>query len=245
MTFENEELSQDLDGRDERVPDGRGPLVIAAGLGAALVAGVVWAALAMLTQREIGFAAWGVGIAVGFAMSRVALRRSRAMAYTAAGFAVLGLLVGRVVIFAGSAGQVARELESDPTVLGGVVSWQMYDARELDQPTLEAIDAVNAANDTVSDALWAAMRQQGTARLAGMTPAAKHGLAMTVARNLMHTMGIVGGIKAQLSAFDLLWLFLAVGTAFRLVAPAKPSPAPATEGGPAPAGQPGEDPPES
>lgn len=245
MTFENEEPSQEFDRRDERDPDGRGPLVIAAGLGAALLAGLAWAALAMLTRREIGIAAWGVGIAVGFAMSRVAVRRTRALAYAAAGFAVLGLLVGRVVIFAGSAGQVARELESDSLVLGGVVSWQMYDARELDQPTLEAIDAVNAANDTVSDALWAAMREQGAARLAGMTPAARHDIAVTVARNLMRNMGIVGGIKAQLSLFDLIWLFLAVGTAFRLMAPAKATPALATEGGPAPAGQPEEDPPES
>lgn len=240
MTAENEKPSVELSGGNERAPeDGHGPLVMAAGLGAALVAGIAWAALAMLTRREIGIAAWGVGLVVGLAMSRVTARRTRALGYAAGALAVVGLLVGRVVIFAGSAGQVAREIEADTTVLGGVVSWQMYDARELDQPTLEAVDALNAADDTMPDALWASMHAQGTARLAGMSAQEKHDIAVSVARSLVRNMGIVGGIRAQLTLFDLLWLLLAVGTAYRFVAPPKATPVPATGiegGGPAPAG---------
>ncbi len=247
MTAENDELSPEFPRMQARgTDDGRGPLVIAAGLGAALLAGFAWAAVAMLTQREIGFAAWGVGIVVGFAMSRMTARRSRTLGFTAAGLAAVGLLVGRVVIFAGSAGQVAREIEADTTVLGGLVSWQMYDARELDPPTLQALDAVSASGDTVPDALWAAMQAQGTAKLAAMTAAEKHEIAMTVAKTLIQNMGIVAGVRGQLSLFDVLWLLLAVATAYGFMVPEKAKATAAVEAaGPTPSKPTNEEKPQS
>ena len=200
--------------------DGRTPLALAAGLGAALIAGGIWAGLVFLTNMEIGYVAWGVGLLVGFAMSRMTAQRTQQLAYAAAAFAVVGLLAGKIFIHSGSANSVANEFAENEEVLRGAVAWQMYDAGELDAETTAAVEAVDAAGDTLSDALWADMLRQSDTRLAQMSADEKHEVALFVAQGALAQMGLVEGVKAQLSLFDLLWVFLAVGTAYRMMAPA-------------------------
>ncbi len=206
--------------------DGRTPLALAAGLAAALVAGGIWAALVFVTNMEIGFVAWGVGLLVGLAMSRVTAERSQQLAYIAAALAILGLAAGKVFIVAGSSGMVARELEENEEMLRGAVAWQMYEERTLEAQTLEQVDAVQAAGDTLSDALWGEMLAQAGGRIAQMSPDEKHEVALVVADGALQGVGMLGGVLAQLSLYDLLWLFLAVGTAYRMLAPGKEQPAP-------------------
>ena len=165
--------------------------------------------------------AWGVGLLVGLAMSRGTRARTRQLAYAAAGLALLGLLAGKVFIFAGSAGRVASEFAGNDDMMKGAVAWQMYDARELDAATLEEVDRTRAAGDTLSDALWESMRAQASTRLAAMSAEEKQEAAKSMARGVTRETGVVGGVKAQLSMFDLLWAFLALGTAYRLLAPAE------------------------
>lgn len=201
--------------------DGRTPLALAAGLAAALLAGGLWAMLVFLTGYEIGYVAWGVGLLVGVAMSRVTSRRTQQLAYAAAALAIIGLLAGKIFIFSGSTGRVADELVENQEVLRGAVAWQMYNDGQLEPATMAAVEAVEAAGDTLSDALWADMLRQSNARLAQMSAEEKRSVALFVAGGALHEMGIVDGVRAQLSVFDLLWLLLAVGTAYRMMAPQK------------------------
>src|SRR5690606_42007466 len=113
------------------------------------------------------------------------------------------------------------ELEENEEMLRGAVAWQMYEDRSLEPQTLEQIDAVQAAGDTLSDALWADMLAQADGRVAQMSPDEKHEVAVVVADGALQGVGMLGGVIAQLSLFDLLWLFLAVGTAYRMLAPDK------------------------
>jgi signal peptidase I len=94
---------------------------IAAGLIAAVVAGVVWGYVAKLTGREFGILAWGVGAAVGLAILRVAGRgaTSQVVGVTCA---LLGVTIGKYLAFAFT----ARE----PLGFGtgfGVLSGDMFD----------------------------------------------------------------------------------------------------------------------
>ena len=222
MTNEMEEAGPALEAiGHEAGGDDRAVLALAAGIVAALVAGGVWAALVMATDREIGWLAWGVGALVGWVMSRVTTRRTRELALAAAVFAVIGLVAGRAFIFVASADSVTEEIAADDATLSGAVAWQLYESRELDAPTLAAVDAVQAAGDTLPDELWSRMQEQGAAKLATMSPEERLEVARAVAEGWMGHIGLVGGIRAQLSAFDLLWLFLAVGTAYGLMAPPK------------------------
>ncbi|NIP78521.1 MAG: hypothetical protein GWM90_04690 [Gemmatimonadetes bacterium] len=197
--------------------DDRAPLALAAGLVAALLGGLAWAAIVLFTQYEIGWVAWGIGALVGVAMARTTQVRSGRLALAAAVLAFLGLMAGKAFVVGGSAGSIAEELASNPDYLAGPVAWQMYNAGELDAETMTAIRATEQAGDTLSDALWAGMLAQATTRLEGMTEADRRAVAEEAATGYVNQMGLVDGILAQLSGFDLLWLFLAVGTAFQMM----------------------------
>ena len=204
------------------VADDHAPLAIAAGLVVALLAGGVWALIVRFTGYEVGYVAWGIGLMVGVAMTRVTQQRTQQLAYTAAALALLGLVAGKVFIFLGSAGPMAKELNDNDEFLKAGLSWQMYEERQLDAATLEELDRTQAAGDTLSDAVWDSMQAQAGTRLAAMTPQERQAAATALARGVVQQSGIVGGIKAQLSLFDLLWVFLAVGTAYRMLAPTGP-----------------------
>lgn len=204
------------------VTDDHAPLAIAAGLVVALIGGGLWALLVRFTGYEIGYVAWGIGLMVGIAMTRVTSARTQQLAYTAAGLALLGLLAGKVFIFLGSAGPMAKELAGNDEMLKAGVAWQLYEERKLDAATLEELDRTQAAGDTLSDAVWASMLAQAGTRLDAMTPEARQAAATSLARGWVQQTGVVDGIKGQLTLFDLLWVFLAVGTAYRMLAPTGP-----------------------
>jgi hypothetical protein len=203
------------------VEDDNTTLALAAGMVAALVAGGLWALLVQLTGYEIGYAAWGVGLLVGLAMTRVTVNRSARLASFAAGFAVLGLLAGKAFIFLGSTGAVAQEFHADPELMRSAFAWTMYEEGALDAGTLDEIDATIAAGDTLSDALWLRMTDQAGTRLDGMSDAEREAVAHEVAGMALRRVGLLGGVVGQVSAFDLLWMFLALGTAYRMMLPAR------------------------
>lgn len=226
MTLETSGIDVELDPSlagteaDEQ-DDGRGTLALAAGMVAAAVGGGIWAVLVLLTKMEIGWVAWGVGALVGIAMSRVTSKRTRQLAYAAAGYAVFGLIVGKAFSLSATVGIVGRQIEGDSGVMTGAVAWQMYQARELSQPTLEAIDAAVSSGNELGDALTLDMQQQATAKLAQMTAQQRHEAAKRVANASLKDAGLYEIVRSQLSFFDLLWVLLAVTTAYGMMAPAK------------------------
>jgi hypothetical protein len=196
-------------------------LALAAGLVAALVAGGLWALLVQLTGYEIGYAAWGVGLLVGLAMSRVTVNRSKQLAGLAAGFAILGLIAGKAFIFLGSTGIVADSFQEDPEIMRGAFAWTMYDQGTLDRATLDEIDATITAGDTLSDALWLHMTEQAGSRLDAMSADERQAIARDLAAAALGRVGLVDGVLGQVTVFDLLWMFLALGTAYRMMAPVR------------------------
>jgi hypothetical protein len=215
--------------RDDDLADARLPQAVAVGLLAALVGGAAWAIIVRVTNFEVGYVAWAVGLLVGAAMSRVTAHRTKTLGATAAGLALLGLLFGKAFIFASSAGPIAKGMLANAETMEGTVAWQMYEARELEPATLDSVDARLAARDTISDALWAHMREQSAARLQAMNGEQKEAVARNAANRSLRQMGMINGVMAQFSAFDLLWVFLAVGTAHRMMTHAKPEPAAVTD----------------
>lgn len=216
-------MSDDFAPVDERQidDDGHTSLALALGIAAAVAAGGLWAALVYFTNLEIGYAAVGVGFLVGLAMSRTTAQRTQQLAYAAALFALLGLAAGKAFIWVASTGPVAEELTADDQVMRSAVAWQMYGDRSLDEETLAAIDRTQAGIDTLSDATWASMLAQAETKLDGMSADERQEIATATAKGIIQEIGIVGGIKAQLTPFDALWILLAVGTAYRMLAPAK------------------------
>ena len=80
-----------------RPVDGNLVLASLAGLVAALVGAVLWAALAATTHFKIGFAAVGIGFLVGWTMRAVGRGHSEVYGYVGAVLSLLGCVVGDVL----------------------------------------------------------------------------------------------------------------------------------------------------
>jgi hypothetical protein len=201
------------------VPGHLGPLALIAGAFAGLAGGVAWALLVRFTGYEIGYVAWGIGLFVGYAMARVTPARSRSLAVAAALISVFALFTGKALIFVGSTGLIAEEYASDEELMRGGIAWQMYGDRELAPSTVAEVEATFAAGDTLSDSVWEAMNEEAAAKLAGLTEEERAVVAAQLASAYVADVGVLAGVGMQLSAFDLLWLLLAVSTAFRMLSP--------------------------
>lgn len=204
--------------------DGFPSLALAAGLVAALLGGVIWAAIGIYGNLEVGWVAWGIGLLVGGAMAMTTPVRSRQLAVAAAALALVGLLAGKAMTFAGSTGVIAEEMLADDEYMRGVTAWRMYGAAELDPALQAAVADTEARGDTLSDADWAEMLTAAETRLAALSDDEREAIAREVAGTMIRQMGLVAGVRAQLSGFDLLWLLLALATAFRMLEAPKPEP---------------------
>ena len=80
-----------------RAPGGNLALASVAGLAAALVGALLWAALVGATHFKIGYAAVGVGFLVGWTMRAVGKGHSPVFGYVGAVLALLGCVVGDVL----------------------------------------------------------------------------------------------------------------------------------------------------
>jgi hypothetical protein len=203
------------DSRDDRTS-----LAFAAGMIAAAVGGGIWALIVKLTGYELGIVAWGLGVVVGLAMAHTTLNRSRTLAVTAGGMALFGLVVGKVLIFSSSAGPIADELNANDETMRNTVAWMMYEERGLDSASLAEIDAMTE-DDTLSDAAWTRMTDQAQTRLAAMSADERREVARNTADSYLRRVGVVDGIVSQASAFDLLWVLLAIASAYRPMLPEK------------------------
>ena len=211
--------------RPEPASDGISPLALAAGLVAALLGGVIWAAIGIYGNLEVGWVAWGIGVLVGGAMMQATPARGRTLAVVAASLALVGLVSGKAMTFAGSAGAMAEEMVADDEYMRGMTAWRMYGAGEHEAAVQAEVADTEARGDTLSDAVWASMLAGADARLSGMTAEERLSMAREVAGGVIRDVGLVGGVRAQLSGFDLLWLLLALATAFRMMDTPKVEPA--------------------
>lgn len=203
-------------------------LAVAAGLVAAVVGGGLWAATVVFLNLEVGWVAWGIGLLVGGAMGLVTRSRSRRLAVVAAVLALVGLGAGKAIAFAGSTGAVAEEILADTDYMRGVTAWQLFEDGELAPETHAGIVAMETSGDTLSDALWLDMLKQAESRLAGSTDAEREARAERAAAGMIRSMGLVAGVRAQLTIFDALWMLLAVVTAFRMMDTPATAPVPVT-----------------
>jgi hypothetical protein len=187
------------------------------GLVAALLGGVLWAGIVITTKYEVGFVAWAVGGLVGFVMSRVTPSRGQALGTLAALLAVVGLVVGKVLIVTiGTQHQAVLEVEADAELLAqaGLHDLRLTDA--MPDPLQERLDALGF-NDTIPDALWSDMMAAGTEHATRAGPDEQRRVAAQYADALLENVGLLERLRSQLSPWDLLWFGLAVTTAWRFM----------------------------
>lgn len=96
--------------------------VIAIGAVAAAACGAAWALLIAVTKSEIGFAAVGIGYAVGHAVRRASGgKRGRRLQWVAVGCSALGLLFGKYFFIAHKVRELAAS--SPQVAVNGIPTW--------------------------------------------------------------------------------------------------------------------------
>lgn len=197
---------------------GVGHIAFLAGAVAALVGGAAWAVIVRLTDFEIGYVAVGVGLLVGYAMTRTTEARGKQAGIQAAGLAAIGLLFAKMLIVQWVTGPALKEyLTQDQDGVGIAAAWMMREAGTFPEEIQVQLDQL-AERDTVPDALWAAMTDAGQAKAAEASDEERTVMAGVYAEGVYRRLGTWRLLWWQVSAFDLLWLFLALSTAYGMLA---------------------------
>lgn len=199
--------------------DAHSPLMpaIVVGFVAAVVGAVAWTLIMAFTGYEVGYAAWALGALVGFAMSRVTSRRDTTAAASAAGLAIVGLLIAKILI--GEyvlADSYADALHEDDGLMAQAVMYEMDRDRSFPPEVQAEYDKVSEG-DTISDALWQRILAASGDRVSAMSEDRRREMADEYAQAAFAETSLVDRVAGQLSGFDLLWILFAVSTAWGIM----------------------------
>jgi hypothetical protein len=217
------------------------PLILAGGLGGAIVGATLWAGVAALTKYEIGWGAWGIGALAGFGLTLFTTRRGVGMGLLAALFAIVGILVGKALIaqwvimpiiekeiknFQLSDDQI-QEMVNDPAKMFSVACLHLVDQGEFDEPFAWKVIGVHnkgesypAEQKKIDEAQKKASDLVDSWSDAEKLAAAKAQSHKFVAKftNLMKQTkaGFAFAFIASFSLIDILWFLLAVASAYKI-----------------------------
>lgn len=214
-----------------------------ASLVAAAVGAAAWAAIAYFAHRELGILAWGVGLLVGFAMALgVGAKATPASGVLAAVVAVLSIVGGKYAAayfvvqheVAGltSGGQKITDHDVKIQIADEIVHEREAAGKRVEFPRGLTMETAEKKEDYPSD-IWNETEQ----RWKDLTPAERQD-AIRSLEDFRRTVLTLHGsdirnamFRDSFSPFDLLWVFLAVVSAYRLGAQGRGESAP----GPTPA----------
>lgn len=89
---------------------------IAGGLAGAVVSGLIWAAIVATTGYELGFIAWGIGLACGFSVALACQARGLAYQLTAMACSLVGFFIGKM----GAAYYIVQQAVAEDPSIGEV-----------------------------------------------------------------------------------------------------------------------------
>jgi hypothetical protein len=201
---------------------GRLGLALVLSASAAVVGGVIWASLVAWLSVEVGYVAWGIGLLAGGAIALTTKERGMTTGLAAVGFALMGLLIGKALTISMISNtiisaEVSKEASSDPNFMVRLVLNQMVEEGEFEAdvaayfksksgvyPSKELLPKVKKA--------W----QKARLKLQLMSTEEKKGLKQSVITARSDNRPLWDRIAPQLSPWDLLWVALAVGTAWKI-----------------------------
>ena len=220
---------------------GRFGLAVVVSLGGALLGGLIWAGAAAATDYEVGIMAWAVGVLAGLGVVVTTSDRSQRLGLAAAGMAVLGLLVGKLLIVPwvlapaiekellavqDIPAEILSEMTGDPDALRGIALDTLHREERMDPRVYEwltdgdedseppgdlagKIDEAEAQAEAMI-AKWSPREKDAAARRFLRSSAAELAEAITTEASLTERIGLT------LSFHDIIWFFLAVGTAYKI-----------------------------
>jgi hypothetical protein len=178
----------------------------------AFVCAAAWAGIAVGLNMEIGYIAWGIGFLTGLPIILMTEERSARTGMAAAGMALAALLMGKLLIIQwGVVPDAAQEIaSSDETMVGPVIA-MMAEKGEFNEAQLAVLDSEEPTEAEIESILSLART-----RLSAMPKEEKVALARKLAEAFVSEMSLFEKIQMQCSFFDILWILLAMGTAWKM-----------------------------
>ncbi|MEL7473606.1 MAG: hypothetical protein AAGK04_09840 [Planctomycetota bacterium] len=193
-----------------------------AGLVAGLIGAAVWAAVVAMTGFEVGIIAWALGALVGFACAASGSHRGVGMGVLASLIAIAAIGAGKLGGAWFVADQVVQDLSGpiDDEFLVSYIADETladYEAAgyELDYPPGADLDFPTREGD-YPVRVWS----EASGQWEEMSGFERQELREQVIaeRRAFHAVMVIAAFFGSFGVFDLLWMFLAVGSAFKLAA---------------------------
>ena len=192
-----------------------------AGILVGIPAAFLWALVAYVTHYEIGWVAWGVGALIGLAVAKSAHEPSATLGPTAAAIAVAALLCGKILILEFALppilrGELLKNREATAAMFLVDMGIHHSFSPELQAAIQGVQDRKGAASPEEREDLQARMQAEALARVASATQAERERVVGVNSQGILDAMGFFGALKELFSFWDLLWIFLAVSSAFKI-----------------------------
>ncbi|HKC41404.1 MAG TPA: hypothetical protein VKC15_17810 [Gemmatimonadales bacterium] len=186
-----------------------------------IVAAVGWAVIVYVTGYEIGWVAWGVGALVGLAVAKSAHEPSAVLGPTAAALAVGSLLLAKVLIVQfGAPSLIRNEVLKNPDAVTAMFMVDMRVHKSFSPELQASLDQVEKNPGALAADRRYELIQQVQAEAAARAKAASQRERTAVVGasvdGILKAMGFFGLLKSVFSFWDVLWIFLAVSSAFKI-----------------------------
>ena len=184
---------------------------------AAAIGGAIWAGIVVVTDHEIGYAACVIGVITGFAVCMTIRERTWRAGAIAAGLAVCGLLIGKLLIVQWAVpGLLKEEFGQDEKRMNEYVAAVLLTEATTD-PAVRAWYESDSDEERPSDPELARkvdqVAQQVRGRFAGMTKEEKLDKLCDAA---LENISLAERIELTCSPYDILWFLLAIGAAWKI-----------------------------
>ncbi|QDU34377.1 hypothetical protein KS4_24450 [Poriferisphaera corsica] len=198
---------------------GFGAAVMVGGL-VAVIAGAIWAGIVILSGYEVGYVAIGIGFLVGLAVTVIAGKQSAQVGTAAAGLAVVGLLVGKLIIMQwGVPSLMAGEFAKMPGMVEIAMAGKMSEEKAFSSRVQTVLNRRAERGDDEERPLPTTIEEQMMAEIGAAASKMGADEKKSLVRRFMvdpmlGEMTIMDRLKDVFSAWDGLWCLLAVTTAF-------------------------------
>jgi hypothetical protein len=221
-----------MDTQDTRVPEpeeGSGYLQVAEqptgsfaaalvyGFAVAVLGGMLWAAIVVFGQVELGILAWAIGGAVGAVMIWAHKKGSSELALAAVFLSLLGLASGKILSYEfGTVPAVEEFFLQDPDAVGSLISIHLRNSGDYSAEVVEWLNTEDGEEDPPEKLADEVQKfwEEVEALKEGSDRSFIKDEVTIASRAALADVSVLD--RYEVGAFDLLWIFLAVGTAWRL-----------------------------
>lgn len=206
---------------------------ILGGIAGGLAGTLIWVLVGYFTGYEVGYIAWGIGFLAGAGLryfaSKSELEESAVQGITAAVIAIACILLGKFGVAYLAVSNARQEVEAElqasqvtEVVMIRTYAQEIADARERDGKTAHRPDAKAILDDDPKNDFPKGVWEEAERKWSKVPPPEREAAMQREKDNFRKTAldlfvpDVTAVFKDSFTFWDLLWAFLAVGTAYKI-----------------------------